>query len=146
LKWKIKFIHQKFQLIKILLLSTLNLNKQDIANFIIVGDRVLIKPKKASERTNAGLYLPPSVKENAKMNSGYVVKAGPGYAIPSHEVEEEWKTTKPDGKYIPLQAREGDLAIFFQSSAYKIEFNGEKYVVVPHTSILLLIRDEGLFS
>jgi len=127
-------------------LSTINLNQQDISNFIIVGDRVLIKPKKANERTNSGLYLPPSVKENAKMNSGYVVKAGPGYAIASHEIEEEWKANRKDGKYIPLQAREGDLAVFFQSSAYQIEFNGEKYVIVPHTSILLLIRDEELFS
>jgi len=127
-------------------LSTINLNKQDISNFIIVGDRVLIKPKRANERTNSGLYLPSSVKENAKMNSGYVVKAGPGYAIPSHEIEEEWKTKRQDGKYIPLQASEGDLAVFFQSAAYQIEFNGEKYVIVPHTSILLLIRDEELFS
>lgn len=105
----------------------------------------MIKPKKSNERTDAGLYLPSSVKENAKMNSGYVVKSGPGYAIASNEIEEAWKEKQQQGKYIPLQAQEGDLAVYFQQSSYQIEFNQEKYVIVPHTAILLLIRDEDLF-
>lgn len=80
------------------------------------------------------------------MHSGYVVKSGPGYAIASYEIEEEWKSKKTDGKYIPLQANEGDLAVYFQQSSYQIEFNREKYVIVPHTAILLLIRDDELFN
>jgi len=80
------------------------------------------------------------------MSSGYIVKSGPGYAIPSNEIEEAWKDKQQQGKYIPLQAKEGDLAVYFQQSAYQIEFNKEKYVIVPHTAILLLIRDEDLFN
>ena len=30
----------------------------------VVGDRVLVKPRKKSERTDSGLYLPPGVREN----------------------------------------------------------------------------------
>ena len=48
----------------------------------VVGDRVLVKPRKASERSDSGLYLPPGVKEKEKIQYGYVVKSGPGYPIP----------------------------------------------------------------
>jgi len=49
-------------------------------------------------------------------------------------------------RYIPLQAKEGDLAIFMQKGAVEVMFHGEKYFIVPHHSILLLERDEELFS
>ena len=32
----------------------------------VVGDRVLVKPRKESERSESGLYLPPGVKEKEK--------------------------------------------------------------------------------
>ena len=41
-----------------------------------------------------------------------------------------------------MQAMEGDLAIFVKKQAYEIEFENEKYLIVPHAAILLLIRDE----
>jgi chaperonin GroES len=44
-----------------------------------------------------------------------------------------------------LQPKEGDQAVYLQNSAIEIEFNREKYVIVPHSAILLLLRDEGLF-
>ena len=50
----------------------------------VVGDRVLVKPRKESERTDSGLYLPPGVREKEKIQYGYVVKIGPGYPIPFH--------------------------------------------------------------
>ena len=53
-----------------------------LRKIIVVGDRVLIKPKKMSDRTDSGLYLPPGVQEKEKVQSGYVMKAGPGYPIP----------------------------------------------------------------
>jgi hypothetical protein len=59
---------------------------------IVVGDRVLIKPKKDEERTKSGLYLPPGVKEKEQIQSGYIIKAGPGYPIPMPmEEDEPWK-------------------------------------------------------
>ena len=42
-----------------------------LKKLVIVGDRVLIKPKKASERTESGLFLPPGVKEQDKVQYGY---------------------------------------------------------------------------
>jgi co-chaperonin GroES (HSP10) len=41
-----------------------------------------------------------------------------------------------------LQAREGDLAIFLRKEAVEIEFDKEKYLIIPQSAILLLIRNE----
>ncbi len=113
---------------------------------IVVGDRVLIRPKKSSERTKTGLYLPPGVQENEKIQSGYVIKAGPGYPIPvPMEEDEPWKEKDEQVKYVPLQAREGDLAIFLQKGAFEVMYQDEKFFIVPQSSILMLERDEDLF-
>ena len=37
-----------------------------LKNIIVVGDRVLIKPKKQNEQTTSGIYLPPGVQEKEK--------------------------------------------------------------------------------
>ncbi len=124
---------------------TNTLGKQDLAKFIIVGDRVLIKPKKVNSKTNSGLFLPPGVKEKESIHQGYVLKVGPGYAVPSFSEDDFWKENK-EAKYVPLQASEGDLAVYLQSSTHEIHFNNEKYLIIPHSAILLLIRDEDLFT
>ena len=114
--------------------------------FIVIGDRLLVKPRKADAKTDAGLYLPPGIKEKEAIQSGYIIKVGPGYPIPASEESEPWKERKEQIRYIPLQAQEGDLAIFLQKHAYEIEFNKEKYMIVPQSAVLMLIRDEGLFE
>ena len=123
------------------------IDNTDFTKFIVVGDRVLIKPKSPMEKTKGGLLLPPGVQENERIQSGYVIKVGPGYPIPAiAEVDEPWKEKRDEVKYVPLQPREGDLAVYLQNNAYEIEFNNEKYVIVSQSSILLLIRDKSLFE
>lgn len=112
---------------------------------IVVGDRVLVRPKSLSDKTKTGLFLPPGVQERERMQSGYILKVGPVYPIPLPvEAEENWKKEEKV-KYVPLQAKEGDLAIYLQSGAHEINYDGEKYFIVPQSSILLLVRDEELF-
>lgn len=113
---------------------------------IIVGDRVLIKPKSPTDRTTTGLYLPPTITEKEQVQSGYVIKVGPGYPIPSASEDESWKETEEKLKYMPLQAKEGDIAIYLQRNAIDLEYDGEKYVIVPQGSILMLDRSEDLFE
>ena len=126
---------------------TLELNEQDLNKFIMVGDRVLIKPKSPLDKTKSGLYLPPGVQEKEKIHAGYVLKVGPGYPIPAiNEVDEPWKDKSNEVKYVPLQPKEGDVAIYMQKSGFEIEFKKEKYIIVPHSAILMLIRDESLFE
>ncbi len=85
---------------------------------ILVGDKVLIAPDADAERTNHGLYLPPGVKEKEKVNSGVVVQVGPGYAVPNPHYldQEQWSSPKDPIKYLPLQAEEGDFAVFLRDS------------------------------
>lgn len=113
-----------------------------VEKFIVVGDRVLLKPRDMETRTKSGLVLPATVKEKEEIQSGYIIKAGPGYPIPSNEIDESWKDDVQETRYIGMQAREGDLAIFLKSEAHEIEFENEKYLIIPHRSILLLIRDD----
>ncbi len=120
---------------------------EKLKNVIIVGDRVLIKPKSRQDKTASGLYLPPGVGEKEKINQGYVIKVGPGYPIPSmSEYDEPWKTSTDKVKYIPIQPEAGDLAVYLQSNCYDLEINKEKYVIVSISSILMLIRDESLLK
>ena len=126
---------------------SLVLGDQNLEKFIVIGDKVLIKPKSPQDRTKSGLYLPPGVHEKEKIHSGYVLKVGPGYPIPAiTEIDEPWKDKSEDVKYVPLQPQVGDLAVYIQNSAYEIEFNKEKYIIVPHSAILLLIRDDEIFK
>ena len=118
-------------------------NNNQLKKLLVVGDRVLIKPKNKGDKTSSGLYLPPTVTEKEEVQSGYVLKVGPGYPLPSVEEEEAWKA-KPV-KYMPLQAEEGDVAIYLQRHAVEILYEGEKYVILPQSAILLLERSEDLF-
>ncbi len=122
---------------------------KNFEKLIVVGDKVLIKPKTLSNKTKTGLFLPPGYSEKEEIQSGYVIKSGPGFPIPSSadEAEEMWKTAgKETTRYIPLQARAGDLAIFLAKGAVEIVYDNEKYFVVSQYSILLLERDETLFE
>lgn len=111
---------------------------------IVIGDRILIKPIQGNEKTASGLYLPPGVQEKEKVQQGYVIKHGPGYAIPMPVDNESWKPEEEQVKYIPLQAREGDLAIFLLSGATEVMYENEKYFIVPQSAILMLEREEDL--
>ncbi len=111
---------------------------------IVIGDRLLIKPTKPNEQTASGLYLPPGVQEKEKVQQGYVIKTGPGYAIPMPVETEEWKGEEEQVKYVPLQAREGDLAIFLLSGATEVMYESEKYFIVPQSAVLMLEREEDL--
>ncbi len=115
-----------------------------LKRLIVVGDRVLIKPKDPTDRTNSGLYLPPTVQEKEQVQSGYVIKVGPGYPIPVQTDDEPWKETEEKVKYMPLQAQEGDVALYLQRNAIELQYEGEQFVIVPQASILMLERSEDL--
>jgi chaperonin GroES len=116
-----------------------------LKKLIVVGDRVLIQPTRQSDKTDSGLYLPPGVQEKEKIQSGYVIKVGPGYPLPLPADEDEmWKGKEDQVKYLPLQAQEGDLAIFLQRGAVEVIYEKEKYFIVPQASILMLEREEDL--
>ncbi|MFN5421961.1 MAG: co-chaperone GroES [bacterium] len=111
---------------------------------VVIGDRVLIRPSKPNEKTESGLYLPPGVQEKEKVQQGVIIKTGPGFVIPMPVEDESWKSEDEKVKYVPLQAKEGDLAIFLLSGATEILYGGSKYYIVPQSAILMLEREEEI--
>ena len=126
-------------------MHTVESNK--LEHVIIVGDRVLVKPKSLKEQTKSGLYLPPGVQEKEKVQEGYIMKVGPGYPIAADFGldEEAWnQDQQEDVRYIPLQAKAGDLAIYLQRDAIEIIYHQERYFIVPQSALLMLVREDDL--
>ena len=111
---------------------------------LVVGDRLLIQPDKGDKTSPAGLYLPPSVVEKQEVKGGIVVEVGPGIPLgsPNDTIDEPWKDSKSDVKYIPTQAEIGDYALYLGKASIEIEIEKKEYLIVPQPAILILIRDD----
>ncbi len=112
---------------------------------LVVGDRVLVKVEDGEQRTKVGLYLPPSAIDSQAVQGGDIVSTGPGLAMPdlTDQGEEPWRIggSNREARYVPMQARVGDFALFFRKAAVEITFENEQYLVVPQAAILALVRD-----
>jgi len=108
---------------------------------ILVGDKVLIEPDEDGGKTDAGLYLPDNLKERDKVQTGKIIKIGPGYPIPDPSLldQEPWKR-KSSERYFPLQAKEGDYCVFLRDQGVEIKIEKKKYIVIPHPAILAIMR------
>ena len=111
----------------------------------VVGDRVLIRVDDMEERTAVGLYLPPTALEKEDVQSGRIEEVGPGVPLPPKTDDDgaPWEDGErgEQMRYIGLQARKGDHAIFLRKDAVEIKFDDEKFIVVPQAAILVLVRD-----
>jgi len=110
---------------------------------IVVGDRVLVRVEEGEERTNVGLYLPPTAMDNQAVQGGRIVATGPGTPMPdpSATSEEPWREPLRSTRFVPMQAEPGDYALFFRKAAVEITFEKERYLVVPQAAILALVRE-----
>lgn len=111
---------------------------------IVVGDRVLIRLQEGEERSKVGLYLPPTAVDNQAVQGGLIVATGPGLPMPDpgEHSDEPWRTSGlRETRFIPMQARAGDYALFFRKAAVEMTFENERYLVVPQAAILALVRD-----
>ena len=118
-----------------------------IRDIIVVGDRVLIRPEEESDQTSHGLYLPAGVHSKEKVQGGTIMKVGPGYPVPNpaYMDGEPWSTEDREMvKYVPLQAQPGDYALFLREKAIEIEYQGEKLLIIPQSSLLVLVRKDPL--
>jgi len=111
---------------------------------LVVGDRLLIKQNTAEERTEVGLVLPESVISKEKVQGGLIMATGPGIPLPDPDQsdEEPWRESRREPRHLPMQAKEGDYALFLKKAAIEIRFEGHAYLVVPQAAVLVLIRDE----
>jgi len=79
-----------------------------------LGDRVVVKPAAAEEKTAGGIILPDTVKE--KPVEGTIVAAGPGKVA-------------DDGKLVKLEVKVGDKVLYGKYSGTEVTINGEEYLI-----------------
>ena len=118
--------------------------KKKESELIVVGDRHEHAVEAGEERSKVGLYLPPTAVDNQAVQGGRIVATGPGLPMPdpAETSEEPWRTAAREARFIPMQARVGDYALFFRRAAVEITFEDERYLVVPQTAILALVRGD----
>jgi co-chaperonin GroES (HSP10) len=77
------------------------------------------------------------------VQTGRIVAVGPGLPIPvmDRSEDEPWRESGTTGNYLPLQAEVGDLALYVREHAVDVKIEGEDYVVVPQSALLVLLRD-----
>ena len=90
-----------------------------------LGDRVLVEPLEAEDKTSGGIIIPDTAKE--KQQRGKVVAVGKG------RVTEE-------GKLTPLEVKAGDQVLFGRYSGSEIKIGATDYLIVKEDDILGIIR------
>lgn len=120
--------------------------KEKSKRLLVVGDRVLVKPEEGEERSKVGLYLPPTAVDAQAVQGGRIEATGPGLPMPDFgdSSDEPWRAALRETRFVPMQARAGDYALFFRKAAVEITFENERYLVVPQTAILALVRDSNV--
>jgi chaperonin GroES len=118
--------------------------KRNDKRLIVVGDRVLVAVEEGEERTKVGLYLPPTAIDSQAVQGGHIVATGPGLPMPdpSEVGDEPWRPGSRETRFVPMQARVGDYALFFRRAAVEITFEGERFLVLPQTALLALVRGD----
>ncbi len=90
-----------------------------------LGDRVIVKPKEAEEKTKGGIILPDTAKE--KPVEGTIVAAGAG------------KVTD-DGKTIALLVKVGDVVLYGKYSGTEVKIDGEDYLIMRESDIYGILK------
>nr|WP_279308432.1 co-chaperone GroES [Rhodocaloribacter litoris] len=93
-----------------------------------LGDRVVVKPEPAEEKTSSGLYIPDTAKE--KPQRGTVVAVGPG------RVE--------NGTKIDMTVKEGDTVLYGKYAGTEVRLGDEEYLIMRETDILGILQEEAV--
>ena len=90
-----------------------------------LGDRILIKPLKAEEKTKGGIILPDTAKE--KPQEGKVVAIGKGRTLESGKIE-------------PLEVKVGNKVLYGKYSGTEIKIDGEEHLIVKEEDVLAIVQ------
>ena len=90
-----------------------------------LGDRVLIKPEPAEQKTASGLYIASNAQE--KPQRGTVIAVGAG-------------KRGDDGNRIPLDVQEGDVVIYGKFGGNEIKIDGEDYLLMRNDDIYAVVE------
>ncbi len=90
-----------------------------------LGDRVIVKPMEAEEKTKGGIILPDTAKE--KPIEGTVVAAGPG-------------KISDDGKAVKMEVKVGDKVLYGKYSGTEVTVEGDEYLIMRESDIFAIIE------
>jgi chaperonin GroES len=89
-----------------------------------LGDRVVIKPAEAEEKTKGGIILPDTAKEKPVV--GEVVAVGPGKVA-------------DDGKKIVMEVKVGDKVLYGKYSGTEVTIEGDEYLIMRESDIFAIV-------
>lgn len=90
-----------------------------------LGDRVVVTPSKAEEKTKSGLLIPDTAQE--KPQEGTVVAVGPG-------------KMDDDGKRVQIDVKKGDVVVYGKYSGQDFKFGDEEYKVLRADEIYAIVE------
>jgi chaperonin GroES len=89
-----------------------------------LGDRIVVKPMEAEEKTKGGIILPDTVKE--KPVEGTIVAAGPG-------------RKSDDGKTVEMEVKVGEKILYGKYSGTEVTIEGEEYLIMRESDIFAIV-------
>ena len=95
-----------------------------MANFVPLGERVIVKPTEQDQQTKGGIYLPDTAKE--KPQEGQVVAVGPG-------------RMGDDGNRLPMELGKGDKVIYSKFAGTEYKDGDDDYLILRESDILAKI-------
>ena len=95
------------------------------------GYKLLIKPLEVKEKTDAGIYMPDSLKSAEQTASviGFVVKAGPDAYQDNDKL--------PNGAY----CKEGDFVIFRSYSGTRFKIDNQEFRLINDDTVEAVVED-----
>lgn len=90
-----------------------------------LGDRVLVEPLEAEEKTTGGIVIPDTAKE--KQQKGKVIAVGKGRVA-------------DDGKLTPLEVKVNDQVLFGRYAGTEVKVGAADYLIIKEDDILGIIR------
>ena len=90
-----------------------------------IGDRVVVKPDPAEERTQSGIVLPDSAKE--KPQEGKVMAVGKGKVLESGQTQ-------------TLEVKVGDKILYGKYSGSEISQDGEDLLIMREEDVLAIVK------
>lgn len=89
-----------------------------------LGDRIVVKPMEAEEKTKGGIILPDTVKE--KPVEGTIVAAGPG-------------RKSDDGKIVEMEVKVGEKILYGKYSGTEVTIEGGEYLIMRESDIFAIV-------
>jgi chaperonin GroES len=92
-----------------------------------LGDRIVVEPLEAEEKTKGGIILPDTAKE--KPQEGKVVAVGKG-------------KTDESGKLIPMEVKVGDKVLYGKYAGTEITIEGKEYMILREEDVLAVVEEK----